>query len=111
MEFMCLTIIQILHKSKRLAEFLINPQKFINSVATILKQQLHKLMINNIKYEKIANKKYNIRLFEEKKIISYLNNQLEVEKNIYDTMVYDSEVKREFAEKLDSREDIKLFVK
>ena len=50
-------------------------------------------------------------LFEEKEIISYLNNRLDVKHSIYDAVVYDSEVEREFAEKLDQREDIKLFVK
>lgn len=34
-----------------------------------------------------------------------------MQKSIYDAVVYDSEVEREFAEKLDKRQDIKLFVK
>ena len=36
---------------------------------------------------------------------------LQVEKSIYDYVVYDSEVEREFAQKLDQRDDIRLFVK
>lgn len=52
-----------------------------------------------------------MRLFEEKEIMSYLTNRLEVQKSIYDAVVYDSEVERQFAEALDKREDIKLFVK
>lgn len=43
--------------------------------------------------------------------VPYLNNRLEVQHSVYDAVVYDSEVEREFAEKLDKREDIKLFVK
>jgi type III restriction enzyme len=35
----------------------------------------------------------------------------EVQKSVYDAVVYDSEIEREFAEKLDQRQDIKLFVK
>ena len=83
----------------------------MDAVSVILKQQLHKLMIDGIKYEKIAGEEYNMRLFEEKEVISYLNNRLEVKKSVYDAIVYDSEVEREFAEKLDKREDVKLFVK
>jgi type III restriction enzyme len=105
------TIVRILRESGRLAEFLINPQKFMDAVATILKQQLHKLMIDGIKYEKLAGEEYSMRLFEEQEIVSYLNNRLEVKKSIYDAVVYDSEIEREFAEALDKREDIKLFVK
>jgi len=46
--------VRILKESNRLAEFLVNPQKFLDAVAAILKVQLHKLMIDGIKYEKIA---------------------------------------------------------
>ena len=43
--------------------------------------------------------------------VSYLNNRLEVRKSIYDAVVYDAGIEREFAVALDNREDIKLFVK
>lgn len=43
--------------------------------------------------------------------MGYLNSRVEVSKSVYDAVVYDSEVEREFAEKLEKREDIKLFVK
>ena len=105
------TIVRILRESGRLKEFLVNPQKFMDAVAAILKRELHKLMVDGIKYEKIEGEEYSVRLFEEQEVISYLNNRLEVEKSVYDAVVYDSEIEREFAEKLDKREDIKLFVK
>ena len=105
------TIVRILKDSKRLPEFLVNPQKFMDAVAAILKQQLHKLMIDGIKYERVAGEEFSMMLFEEKEIVSYLNNRLEVKKSVYDAVVYDSELEREFAETLDKREDIKLFVK
>lgn len=105
------TIVRILRESKRLPEFLVNPQKFMDAVAAILNQQLHKLMIDGIKYDKVAGEEYSMRLFEEKEILSYLNNRLEVQKSVYDAVVYDSEVERAFAEKMDKRKDIKLFVK
>lgn len=105
------TIVRILKESNRLPEFLVNPQKFMDAVAGILKQQLHKLMIDGIKYERIAGEEFSMMLFEEKEIVGYLNNRLEVKKSVYDAVVYDSELEREFAEALDKREDIKLFVK
>jgi type III restriction enzyme len=72
---------------------------------------LHKLIIDGIEYEKLADAEYQMSLFEEEEIIGYLNNRLEVKHSVYDAVVYDSEVEREFAEKLDKRDDIKLFVK
>ncbi len=105
------TIVRIITESKRLPEFLLNPQKYMDAVSAILKQQLHKLIIDGIKYEKVGNAEYEMRLFEDEEIMSYLNNRLEVKHSVYDAVVYDSEIEREFAEKLDKREDIKLFVK
>jgi type III restriction enzyme len=105
------TIVRMLKESDRLGEFLVNPQKYMDAVAAILKRELHKLMIDGIKYERLSDKEYSMRLFEEKEIISYLNSRLEVQHSVYDAIVYDSEIERKFAEDLDKREDIKLFVK
>jgi type III restriction enzyme len=38
------TLVRILKESNRLSEFLVNPQRFMDAVAAILKTQLHKLM-------------------------------------------------------------------
>ena len=105
------TLVRILKESGRLADFFINPQKFMDEVAAILNRELHRLMIDGIKYERLGEEEWSMRLFEEKEIVSYLHNRLEVQHSVYDAVVYDSEIEREFAEKLDAREDIKLFVK
>jgi type III restriction enzyme len=52
-----------------------------------------------------------MRQFQDEAILSYLHNRLDVTKSVYDAIVYDSEVERRFAESLDKREDIELFVK
>ena len=48
-------------------------------------------------------------LFDNEELINYLTS-LQVKKSVYDHVVYESEVEREFARKLE-RDDIKLFVK
>ncbi|HQN20117.1 MAG TPA: hypothetical protein PKV86_13285, partial [Syntrophobacteraceae bacterium] len=68
------TIARILIESGRLAEFAVNPQRFMDAVVGILKRELHRLMIDGIKYEKIADQEWSMRLFEDKEIISYLTN-------------------------------------
>jgi type III restriction enzyme len=105
------TLVRVFKESGRLSEFFVNPQKFMDALAGILNRELHRLMIAGIKYERLSDEEWSMRLFEEKEIVSYLNNRLEVQKSIYDAVVYDSEIEREFAQKLDQREDIKLFVK
>src|SRR5205085_8963574 len=53
---------------------------------------------------------WRMELFRNEELINYLK-ALWVNKSVYEYVVYDSEVEREFAQKLDQREDIKLFVK
>lgn len=105
------TIVDILKGSGRLEEFVINPQKFMDAVSTIIKLELHKIMIDGVQYDKIAGDEWRMTQFEDTEILSYLHNRLEVKHSVYDAVVYDSEVERKFAESLDKREDIKLFVK
>jgi type III restriction enzyme len=105
------TLVTILIESKRLEEFILNPQKYMDAVSGIIKRELHELIIDGIKYEKIAAEEWSMLLFEDKEILSYLHNRLEVKHSVYDAVVFDSEIERKFAEELDKREDIKLFVK
>lgn len=108
------TLVKILKGSDRLTEFISNPQVFMDQVAHILKYELHRLMIDGIKYEKISGDTpeavWEMKLFQDDELINYLT-ALQVKKSIYDFVVYDSEIEREFAKKLDERPDIKLFVK
>jgi len=109
------TLARILRESGRLEEFFCNPQRFMDEVALVLKAQLHHLLVDGIKYERIdsaaGNGEWEMQLFfENTGLIDYLTAQ-RVNRSIYDFVVYDSEVEREFAKQLDVREDIKLFVK
>jgi type III restriction enzyme len=105
------TLVTILIESKRLEDFILNPQKYMDAVSGIIKKELHELIIDGIKYEKIAAEEWSMLLFEDEEILSYLHNRLEVKNSVYDAVVFDSEIERKFAEELDKREDIKLFVK
>ena len=53
-------------------------------------------------------------MFESEELIGYLKkNAIEVDehKSVYDHIVYDSNIEKEFAERLNSDPDVKLFVK
>ena len=108
------TLVRILRESGRLDEFLLNPQKFMDQAATILKYELHRLLVDGIKYDRIegigADAAWEMVLFKNEELVNVLT-ALQVKKSIYDYVVYDSEVEREFAQKLDQRVDIRLFVK
>jgi type III restriction enzyme len=108
------TLVRILKGSGRLSEFFNNPQHFLDAVASILKYELHRLLVDGIKYERIAGggsqAEWEQLLFKNEEFINYLT-ALQVKHSVYEYIVYDSEIEREFAQKLDQREDIKLFIK
>ncbi|HOG44397.1 MAG TPA: DEAD/DEAH box helicase family protein [bacterium] len=107
------TIAEILKKSGRLDDFTKNPQKFMDEVTKNIKRVLNRIMIKGIKYEKIDDYWVMSRIEEEidKGMVRYMNKLLEVQRSVYDNIEYDSSTEKEFAKKLDSRDDIKLFMK
>lgn len=108
------TLVRILRESNRLAEFFVDPQRFMDAVAALLKHDLHRLLVDGIKYERLPGTgpeaAWEMVLFKNEELINYLT-ALQVKHSIYEYVVYESEVEREFARRLDQREDIKLFVK
>lgn len=108
------TLVRVLKDSGRLEEFFNNPQRFMDVVANILKSELHRLLVDGIKYERIpgasSSSEWEMMLFKDEELINYLK-ALQVDKSVYEYVVYDSEIEREFARRLNERDDIKLFVK
>lgn len=108
------TLVRVLTESGRLAEVFVNPQRFLDQVAGILKHVLHGLLVDGIKYDRIApesaHAEWEMTSFKNEELVSYLTS-LPVKHSVYEYVVYDSEIEREFASKLDQRDDIKLFVK
>lgn len=111
------TLAEILKRSGRLGEFKINPQAFMAAVAKETSRALHDLMLEGIKYEKVAGAHWEQSRIEqdaEEGIVRYLSNLYEVQnrdKSLFDAIEYESEVEKQFARDLDSNENVKLFVK
>lgn len=108
------TLVAILTGSGRLAEFFNDPQKFMDQAAAAIKSELHRLIVDGIKYERVdghgENAEWEQRLFKNEELVNYLT-ALQVNKSVYNFVEYDSVTERAFAEVLDAREDIKLFMK
>lgn len=107
------TIVEIIKQSGRLGDFLVNPQRFMDEVSATINRELHRLMIDGIKYEKltVGQTEWSMQLFREDELKDYFEQCLEVQKSVFDKVFWQSEVERKFAEELDRRTDIKLFVK
>ncbi len=107
------TLTKIITGSKRLSEFLINPQKYMASISNIINRELHRLIIDGIKYEKLTTGRteWEMQLFRDEEVKEYFEKSLTVKKSIFESIKYESEIERRFAVDLDQREDVKLFVK
>jgi type III restriction enzyme len=111
------TIVDVLIGSSRLSEFIGNPNDFIAMAKRSLQGELAKIVVDGIQYEKIAGSIYELRelqrdgLEEKERFLDQMYKVQHTQKTDFDYVVFDSEVERQFAELLDSREDIKLFMK
>lgn len=111
------TIVDVLVGSGRLAEFIGNPNDFIAMTKRAVQGELAKIVVEGIQYEKIAGSVYELRdlqadgLEEKERFLDQMYQVQNRQKTDFDYVVYDSAVERRFAEKLDTREDIKLFMK
>ncbi len=110
------TILEILKKSERSHEMLVNPQLFMDNAAQSIKDVLYRLMVDGIKYERIGDKIYEMRLFEDNELEIYLdeftfsvNNK---DKTIYENYIpLNSSIENQFAKDCESIENIEFYFK
>jgi type III restriction enzyme len=115
------TLVDILVASNKLGEFITNPNDFISMVKRNLQSVLATAVVEGLQYEKIGGYVYELRelqkdgLEERDLFIDRLYEVKNKQKTDFDFIQIDSEgmdaPERQFAELLDSREDVKLFMK
>ncbi|MBK9958900.1 MAG: DEAD/DEAH box helicase family protein [Chitinophagaceae bacterium] len=110
------TILEIIKKSGRIAEVLINPQLFMDNVVVAIRQVLYELMIEGIKYEKIGGKVYEMKLFEDNELEIYVDKFThtvkEPDKTIYENLMpLQSDVESQFAKDCESSENVEFYFK
>lgn len=108
------TIIEIVSKSSRLKEFYENPEEWIKQVSSILLSVRKENLTDGIKYEKVDKYYEQDIIFNDEGLYGYKDrNVLDVssDKNIYDHVIYDSEVEREFALDAENDDDVLLYAK
>ncbi len=109
------TILRIIKEAGKIDDLLINPQQLLDEASLMINQALKKMMVDGIKYEKIAGETWEMQRFENEELEGYLDKLVEVrnqEKTIYDHIQVDSVgVEGRFAKELESREDVKFYIK
>lgn len=111
------TILKIILQSGKMKDIFQNPQAFMDLVADGINRCLTEMMVSGIKYERIAGKHYQMERFEHEELQGYLGdtgNLIPVhnqEKTLYDHTLVDSAVEGRFAQDLETREDVKFYIK
>ena len=105
------TIARILVESGRLRDVRKNPQQFLDRATKEIRKALDDMMIDGIKYEHVVGQEYEMRLFKDKEITSYVERMVDTNKSIYSSFPLDSDTERSFVRDLNTREDIKFFLK
>ena len=117
------SLLKILKDSKRLKDFFVNPQVFLDRVVEVIQAELGKLIvaeggitkgIKGIKYSKIVMGgeplRWDIAEFRSEEDVDF-DSSIEVKKSIYERVVFDSKIEKNFALAIDKRDDVLLFVK
>ncbi|QDD66358.1 restriction endonuclease subunit R [Herbaspirillum seropedicae] len=107
------TIAHILIESIRLGDFKRNPQQFIELAADAINRCKRMALADGIKYQRLGqNAYYAQELFESQELTGYLKNLVEdTRKSVYQHVVYDSAIERDFAIDLEKNEAVKVYAK
>jgi type III restriction enzyme len=111
------TIVDILIQSGKLGEFIGNPNDFIQLAKSSIRDVLADVIVEGIQYEAIGGYLYELRELqqdgakEKDRFLDQLYRVANQQKTDFDYVVFDSEVERDFAAMLDTRDDVRLFMK
>ena len=113
------TIIDILLKADKWELFKLNPHQFIEKTIKIFNSVKRELIVDGIKYEKIDDY-YEQSQFEVEKeedaLVGYLEKNAvatrdEDPRSLYTHVLYDSDIEKDFVDRLENDEEVRLYVK
>ena len=103
------TIFSILSGAENLELIYKNPKQYVYLVSKAIKDTLNDFLLDGVKYTE-TGEKWGMELFDYN-VESYKGSTQNVNKSIYDAIIFDSKGEREFAERLDADDKVKLFLK
>ena len=103
------TLLEILKRIRNQQAAFDNPPEFAKIVVEKIRQKIISQLIDGIKYEKIGEA-YEMRQFDCE-LESWKDCMIPASRSIYDHVIWDSDVEKQFVEGLERRDDIILYVK
>lgn len=108
------TIVEIIANSNRLSDFYINPEEFIKQVSKILLNVKKENLTEGIKYLKVDEFYEQDLIFNDEELYGYNDRnilELNSNKNIYDHVIYDSQIEKAFAIDAENDDEVSLYAK
>lgn len=106
------TIRRVLTDSGRLEDFRRNPQQFIDQTADAINRCKRQFLVDGIRYLRLGDEEYYAQeLFHEKELTGYLKNLVPSTKSVYQNVVCDFGVEKNFAEQLENDTSVKVYAK
>lgn len=106
------TIVSILLRSKKLDAFKKNPHAYIEFVLDVIRRKKIDMLVDGIKYKRLNDDVWCQELFESQELKGYLNNNLmKSTRSPYDYVIYDSDIEKEMAKKLEKSTNVKVYAK
>jgi type III restriction enzyme len=107
------TIVRILKGSGRLNDFKRNPQQFVELASEAINRAKGLAIVDGIKYQRLGDEYYYAQeLFEQEELTGYLKNMLtDMQKSVFEHVVYQSDTEANFAMQLEKNEAVKVYAK
>ena len=103
------TLLEILKRTQNQQPALDNPQEFASVTARIIRRKLKDQLVDGIRYEKI-NEWYEMSQFEAE-IETWDEHLIPADNSLYDHVIFDSDVEKQFAKDLESLDEVKFYLK
>jgi type III restriction enzyme len=108
------TILEILRSTKRFDDFFKNPEVFISRVSTIINEVKRELTSEGLQYFKLDEEYVQTQIFDDSELFGYKDyNVLDISdrKNVFDHVIFDSIIEKQFALDAEKDNDVVLYAK
>lgn len=105
------TLLEVFRRTSNKQAALENPHEFALGAVRIFKEKLADHLVNGIRYEKNGEWYEMSQLEGDEVIESWMEYLVPAKRSVYDHVVFESDVERDFVEGLEKRDDVKLYFK
>jgi type III restriction enzyme len=103
------TLLEIVKRAPNQQAMVDNPNEFATTAVRIIKDKLADQLVEGIQYERI-NEWYEMTQLDAE-IPGWEDYLMPAERSVYDQVVYESEIERQFVDGLERRDDVRLYLK